>query len=276
MKTALRVALATQHGKEAVIAPEFAQTLGWRVEVVAIDTDAYGTFSGDCPRELGPEATALAKARGGIDASGIPRGLASEGTIGPDPRMPLITADHEILAYVDLEHGTQLTQWHHSADIVAFSHTISAETSWEELARQADLPQHAVIVRNDSQPVYWVRKGLREIDEVRDAVRACQYDTGGPVVVETDYRAMVCPSRQAVIGACAKKLATRLSTPCPQCSTGGWGVVGVQRGLPCRECGTLAQEAIAGEEWGCVSCDHTVVTPSAETVDPARCPRCNP
>ena len=276
MSSALRVALATQHGKEAVIAPEFLAQLGWLVEPVAVDTDAFGTFSADRPREAGPEATALAKARAGIEAAGIPRGLASEGTIGPDPRMPLITADYEVMAFVDIDRGVELIQWHSSADVVAYSHTVSAETAWDELAKQADLANHAVIVRNDSQPVSWVRKGLRDLDEVRHAVGECQMETGGPVVVETDYRAMVCPSRRLVIGACARKLATRLATPCPECSTGGWGVVGLRRGLPCRDCGTLAPDAVAGEEFGCVSCEFTAVTPTAESVDPARCPVCNP
>ena len=44
-----RVALGTMHGKEAVIAPPLA-ALGVTVVLAEVETDRFGTFSGDVPR----------------------------------------------------------------------------------------------------------------------------------------------------------------------------------------------------------------------------------
>ena len=276
MSDSSAIVLATQHGKEGLIAPVFNEVLAWRIDGVAIDTDQFGTFSGDTPRPDSPEKTALVKARAGMAHAGAARGLASEGSIGPDPRMPLITTDQELIVYVDDDLGFTLSQWHHSADIVAYRHTVSADTSFEEVTRLADLPRHAVIITNDGDQVVWVRKGLRTIDEVMAAVEQCQQDTGRAAVISTDYRAMVCPSRQAVITECARLLAQRLATPCPQCASPGWGVVDVLTGVPCEGCGTNVAEARRGDVWGCVLCAHRVATITTNSVEPSRCPRCNP
>ncbi|HLP23650.1 MAG TPA: hypothetical protein VK139_06380 [Microbacteriaceae bacterium] len=92
--------LATIHGKLALIAPPLEQRLGWRVTEAAVDTDAFGTFSGEIPRRHGPRDIAVAKARAGLDVVPAKFGLASEGTIGPHPAMPLVTADTELIAVV--------------------------------------------------------------------------------------------------------------------------------------------------------------------------------
>ncbi len=268
--------LATQHDKHRVIAPVFADILGWDVRPVAIDTDQFGTFSGERPRVGSPEQTAYAKARAGMMSAGVGRGLASEGSIGPDPRMPIITVDQEIIVYLDDHQGISLAQWHTSADIIAFRHTVSEQTSWPEVQRQADLPQHAVIVTNAGDEVTWVRKGLRDINEVAQAVSDCESATGSGVVIETDYRAMVCPSRQRVIGQCAELLANRLATPCPACATPGWGVVSHEYALACLGCGGLVEQARRADVWGCALCSHTQAQVIADGVDPAHCPACNP
>ena len=81
-----RVALLTQHGKEGVIAPVLDAALGCRVERVnGFDTDLIGTFTRDIPRTGTQVEAARRKARIGMELSGLPRGLASEGAFGPDP-----------------------------------------------------------------------------------------------------------------------------------------------------------------------------------------------
>lgn len=79
-----RAGLATKHGKLTSVAGPL-DDLGMRVEAVEIDTDAFGTFSGDVPRPAGPHATAVRKARCGMAVSGLPLALASEGSFGSDP-----------------------------------------------------------------------------------------------------------------------------------------------------------------------------------------------
>ena len=75
------IAFATMHGKERLARDAFHETLG--AEVVAVgglDTDQFGTFTGDITRTLAPKAAALAKARLGMQLAQTPYGLASEGS----------------------------------------------------------------------------------------------------------------------------------------------------------------------------------------------------
>lgn len=57
-------ALATMHGKEKAIAPAFKRHLGMSVlPCDFIDTDAFGTFTGEIVRQATPLETAIAKAK---------------------------------------------------------------------------------------------------------------------------------------------------------------------------------------------------------------------
>ena len=127
------VAFATRHGKETQLRAAFSEVLSWHIDVAAVDTDLFGTFTGDVPRRLSPRETALAKARRGAEALGLARGLGSEGTIGPHPGIPFLTANHEILAFIDRDEGFELVESVTSTDILAVSESWSPELSLEEL-----------------------------------------------------------------------------------------------------------------------------------------------
>ena len=90
MSPRTRAVLATRHGK----GPAFARALSpLGMEVVladAVDTDAFGTFSGERPRTLSALDTAQAKARAALGSGSWALGLASEGTYGPHPEAPVL------------------------------------------------------------------------------------------------------------------------------------------------------------------------------------------
>lgn len=97
-----RAALATMHGKEAVTGPAFRGALGLIVEPpMGIDTDALGTFTGEVPRIGTMRDAAIATARLGMAASGLPIGIASEGSYGPHPRIPSVPSGVELMVLVD-------------------------------------------------------------------------------------------------------------------------------------------------------------------------------
>lgn len=52
----------------------------------------------------------------------------------------------------------------------------------------------------------------------------------------------------SVIAELAKRLAHRVARLCAQCGAPGWGIVGVERGLPCEACGA-ATELAQAEIW---------------------------
>ncbi|MFN2288745.1 MAG: DUF6671 family protein, partial [Chromatocurvus sp.] len=104
--TGRRIALATMHRKEVVIAPPMKRVLGAELVVPAgLDTDALGTFSGEIPRQGTMGDVAVAKARMGMVAAGLGIGLASEGSFGPHPEIPVVAVGRELLVLVDDERG---------------------------------------------------------------------------------------------------------------------------------------------------------------------------
>ena len=104
--------LATMHGKEEAIREPFIDGLG--LDIVTpniIDTDVFGTFTGEIRRETGIKDTAIAKARLGMQLTGLPIGIASEGSFGPHPEIPMIPADIELMVLVDSQRDLILSQW---------------------------------------------------------------------------------------------------------------------------------------------------------------------
>lgn len=273
-----RVALATQHGKERQVAPAFADTLGWTIERAETDTDVWGTFAREVPRVLSPLNTALEKARSGARQLGLRAGVGSEGTIGPHPHIPFVTVDHEVLAFVDLAEGFEVVEHVLSTDTVAVSELWHENLLLDDIMERADLPHHALIVRTDTPSSPMVVKGITSREGLERAIHSIRSDDpGATIVLESDHRAMMSPSRQKVIRDCARKLVMRLAQYCPACATRGWGVVDLERGIPCRGCGTLSQDAISADVEGCVRCDYRVTVPREfSEVDPAQCQVCNP
>lgn len=272
------VALASKHRKESLLAPAFESLLGWTLEVADFDTDSLGTFTGDVPRLLSPMETVLAKARAGALALGVSQGLASEGTIGPHPAIPFVTVTRELVAFVDIATGVQVVESVVSSNIHAISETWSEGTSLPSLAERADFPRHAVIVRTAGSEGPVIVKGIRSSEKLAQAIELCRRaGEGSDVVIETDYRAMECPSRQAIIHECAWKLARRLTQTCSRCGTRGWGVVDVEFGVECGGCHTISPGAIRADIEGCAGCDFRVVLPrETKSIDPAWCNVCNP
>lgn len=271
-----RAALASRHRKQEVIAPVFRAVTGIEIEVCDIDTDAFGTFAGEVPRLDTPRETAIAKARAGMEASGLRLGVASEGTIGPDPLIPLATSDLEIIAFLDADTGLVITEWEISHDIVAVRQTIRPNDDVTELKLRADFPRHGLIVRSHEGPDALIVKGITQETALIAAIAECAA-VNGTVVVESDLRAQFSPSRMAVIAACAARLAERIATPCPECSSPGWGRIEPARGLGCSACGQEVASAVRADRLGCPACPAQREIPRSQTdVDPRWCPRCNP
>lgn len=276
MQTPNKIALATKHGKLAQIAPAFTSLRDWQIELVEIDTDVYGTFSGEVPRLLTPRDAAIEKARAGALHAGLDFGLASEGTIGPHPQIPFINSDFEIMAFVDLKNDFAVVETLMSPEIHAYSATVNSDRDIEDLIAKLDLPAHAANLIISSNNERRFEKGIHEPREFRRLV-ADALEQSATVEVENDFRAMSSPSRQANIAALAEKLAARLGSQCPACNQIGWGSVGFEYGLPCSECLEVVQSVAHSEKLGCVTCDHTELRSLGRTsVDPARCGQCNP
>lgn len=275
----LTAVLATKHDKLPLIAPPLETAVGLGVAAVAVDTDVLGTFTGEIPRQGSALDTAIAKARLGMDATGRLLGLASEGTIGPDPTVPFVHSDREIVVLVDDEHEIIVWESAVSWDIVARSTTVRPEDDLGPFLDDARFPGHHLIVRPNCGTLHPIHKGISTPDHLSAAVAECAANSAdGLARVESDLRAHACPSRRPVIAAAAERLAGRIASRCPACGAPGWGRVDVLVGVPCAWCGTDVPRPRA-EIDGCVACGHreTRFLVSAEDrASPGECPSCNP
>ena len=270
--------LTSQHEKQRLLAPSFREVLGVELIERALDTDQFGTFYGDIERIASPLYTALAKARLGMKESGLPRGVASEGSIGPDLFIPFAISDIEHLVWVDAERDIVVSESYRSLDIRAASTRTFVGAELGGFLQRADFPRHRLIVKAENSSPLFCIKGIGSAQELESAITSCaRHSATGAVIVESDLRAHCSPSRQANIAAVARLLAVRISTHCPECRTPGWGKVGVERGLLCRACSSFVEQAVQGDLLGCVKCDYKKLELRVESrADPAICNWCNP
>lgn len=257
------VPLATLHGKERAIAPVFRELLGVEVVAVPVDTDRFGTFTGEIPRAGTQLEAARQKARAGMGRG--PLGLASEGAFGPSP-LGLGSWNVEILVFLDRARGLEVVGGASGAALHVCEQ-VDGRAQAEAAARRAGFPEHGVVVRHGGA----VHKGIRTLDALAAALPSV-----GPAIVESDLRAHQHPGRMARIAEAARDLAVRLVTPCPRCGSPGFGYREAVPGLPCSVCRTPTEMPRA-ERHACVRCPHAADHPSLErTADPRWCPACNP
>jgi len=271
--------LATKHDKLPLLAPPLQRAVRLHVVAACVDTDVLGTFTGEIARQGSPVDTAVAKARLGMHATGNALGLASEGSIGPDPAMPFVHLDHEVVVLVDDESGIVVAEGHASHDIVVDSTRVRPGDELGPFLARTRFPQHLLVVRPNRGALRPVHKGIASLDHLSTAITACAASSlDGLACVETDLRAHACPSRRAVIARAAERLAHRLATRCPACGAPGWGRVEVLLGVPCASCGSDVARPRA-EIDGCAACSHQstrpVVSPESRA-DPGECAYCNP
>lgn len=270
--------LATIHDKLPLIAPAMLTAVGLDVRDVRVDTDQLGTFTGDVARPGTPWATAIAKARLGMNATSTRLGLASEGSIGPPPGLAFVIAALELVVLVDDERGIIVGETAIGYDIITIAADITPGDDIDALLQRGGFPEHRMIVRPAAGPPTPPHKGVHDRVALDEAIRSCAaLSPDGHAHLETDLRAHHCPSRRPIIAAAAHRLARRLATRCPTCATPGWGIVRVELGVPCQLCGRPVQLPNA-DVHGCEACnvEQTVSRPESNGADPGRCQWCNP
>lgn len=274
----LEVALLTRHGKARVIAPALETALGCRVRLDdGYDTDSLGTFSRDI-RRLGTQLDAArAKARIGMERTGLPLGLASEGAFGPDPYAGLFPWNVELIVFIDAQISLEVVGMAQGG--ACFEHRLCADwAEVENFARSVGFPKQQLVLRPNGQDDPRLQKDIADWPALRAAhAQARQLSTGDLVFAETDGRAHANPTRMAMIRLAAENLARRLGSPCPACGLPGYWLVERLPGLPCESCGLPTREPRA-EVYGCLKCGYrqTRLAAGPETAEAGRCDYCNP
>lgn len=253
-----RAVLTTMHRKGAAIAPPLQNKLGLKVEVnPGINTDLLGTFTREVAREKNMLETAIEKARLGMKQSRQSLGIASEGSFGAHPSIPFLAITRELIVFVDDERDIVVHELITTEDTNFSSAVVLPDEDVSDFLSRTGFPEHALVISPhesaDYRPIF---KGVRERTVLNGFIRrSADASSDGKALLQTDMRANFNPTRMKVIASCAGKLADRIGSACPECLEAGWGVVDIERGLPCEFCGA-ATKVVRFEIWGCVRCSY--------------------
>jgi hypothetical protein len=273
-----QVAFLTQHGKQDLIFAPLEAALGCQlVHTDGYDTDQLGTFTRDVDRPGSQIDAAREKAKIGMKLTGARVGMGSEGTFGADPVGGFIPWNTEVLLWVDLDSGIEVTGFAQGPS----KSLHKAVKTLEELtcfAAEANFPEHHLALRPGHEDHPEIMKGIHDwksLVEAFDLLKA--KSENGAVFVENDLRAFCNPTRQVIIRKAADDLIEKLLSTCPTCAAPGFWVTNLVPGLPCKLC-THPTRLPIGKVWSCKVCgkqDHRVSN-FGEFADPNRCDFCNP
>lgn len=273
------IALTTLHKKERVIAPLFRHHLAAQVVVSAVDTDSLGTFSGEIERNGPPRQVAIAKARLGMSALGLSRGIATEGSFGPHPEIPFLSIHHELIVFIDTERRIEVVEQQLFPQSIYDSIEVASIADAEEFLVKNRFGSYGMIVQALTSSVVSPVKGITtgsQLEKAIEHVQICSRDDR--VRVLTDMRAHFNPLRMWRIRSLTRALVRRLTQCCPDCAAPGWGVTGSKSGLPCQHCGA-ATAAIHYRISSCSACGFRQQLPRLDgkkVASIAECSFCNP
>lgn len=264
-----KVALLTKHKKEAQITPVFAQLWSGEIEVYsAFDTDKLGNFDNSVTRKLPPNQCAIKKANLACKYTCLDQGLGSEGSF--TGYAGIGNMNEEFLAFVDVSSSIEVVGVYRQLTMLAPIHATS-ESELEECLNQYPNEQGWMLVEKSNAAEQVVEKGLIGTNQIIDAARK-----KFPIDITPDFRAMMCPERQATIANAAENLLQRLQAPCPSCTSPGFVYDKVERGLPCELCGASTNQPIFSMA-ECKKCGHSEKKRvTEETASSFYCSICNP
>lgn len=277
----LTLGVATIHAKERVIGPALMDVLplaGFHA-IAGVDTDRFGSFSGEVQRTLTPLEAAIAKARHGAEVSGLDLVVASEGSFGPYPPAPFLSCNEEFLVLYDARYGQVFIHRKVFLGPVFGGEECVTLADVQSLAERLSFPSHHLVVRRAEK---WrmgdvVTKGIDDRDLLRHTAEAL-IATHGSCWVETDLRAMANPTRMQAIADTASELARDIARTCPACGTCWFHITDTRTGLPCGLCG-WPTSSIRAQIRTCRHCSHQQQEARADgrtEEDPRFCDHCNP
>lgn len=273
-----KVAIGTQHGKEKVIAPAFETILGVLCTVPsAINTDQFGTFSGEIERVGNPIEALRKKCKHTSIVSGFDLVIASEGSFGSHPSLVFVPADEEWMMLTDYKNELEITARVCRTN-TNFQHAkITTERELRAFAELVQFPSHALVLKENETSVSSCEKGISSWEKLESTFKR-MVDANGSAWVETDMRAHLNPTRMNVIEEVTHLLLQKIQSACPSCTAPGFSVTKSISGLQCDWCNspTLSTKS---HLYSCQKCNFAVEKKyplGKQTESPEFCLHCNP
>jgi hypothetical protein len=269
------VVIATMHGKERVLGPVLVGLgMDWLLSD-GLDTDSFGTFTGDVARPGSQLDAARLKAEAALKLNRRARyALSSEGSFGPHPQVPLVPGGVELVYLLDRVTGLAVKGWHITAKTNYAQQVVESWSEAQRFAERIGFPSHAMVLGAAANPEGLIAKGVVAPDRFERLTRQA-LASFGLVALSADMRAHLNPTRMAAIEQAAQDLRAAWISRCPACAAPGFVVRARPRGLPCRDCGAPTNE-VSAEVQTCDGCGHKEVHNLPGQGDPQWCPQCNP
>jgi hypothetical protein len=278
--TNTQIIFATNHGKSVAARIAFKRRLNTEIAELIIDSDRFGTFSGEIERDgsmLDALRSKIALARELTPERFI---LASEGSFSASGGFGLIAQNIELLMLSDLATGAEIIEQYITYETNYTTEVIKDLNALDRFLARISFGSHALVLYPDGlSPKYYVSKGIMDLAQARKIFT--EYSTLSPtasVMAMSDMRAHLNPTRMKAIEECCELMAKRLANKCPSCTSGGFGIVATIPGLPCEDCGAPTSLALS-EKHTCPFCAFIKEYPrqdGKQTADSSACQWCNP
>lgn len=273
-----KIVIATKHRKEEVIAPILIEQLGLDPFVVeGLDTDLFGTFTGEIERDAGPLEALRRKAERAIQITGVDLAIASEGSFGPHPTVFFVPAGEELMLFMDKKNDVEVLAKSISTETNFGSAEVETEEDLLAFADKSQFPAHALILSAAHENNTVFVKGITSKDVLLSSFHDIR-ERSKTVLVQTDMRALFNPTRMKNIALACHVLMKNIKSACPVCSTPGFNVADVRSGLPCSLCGRPTKSTLA-HQYVCKKCGQEEIRyyPNLKVEeDPTFCDYCNP
>lgn len=269
-----KLVIATMHKKEEVIAPIMEKELGVTcITPTSLNTDIFGTFSGEIERKDSPIDSARKKCLKAMDITSCDLAIASEGSFGPHPNLLFVPCDDEFLLFLDKKNNIEIIVRDLSLDTNFNSTKIKTKSDLDFFLKKTKFPSHGVIVKAGKT----LKKGITNIKDLYEIHESC-INNKKSYHIETDMRAMYNPTRMKVIENLTLKLAQKIKSLCPNCNTPGFGITDTKPGLPCHLCG-FPTKSTKSHIYQCNNCKYKIEKEfpyNKLKEDPMYCDNCNP
>jgi hypothetical protein len=155
-----KVVLLTKHKKEEVIQPILEKATGCSLIIeIGFDTDELGTFSGDIKRPKSQLDTARLKIEIGMRLSKTDIGIASEGSFGAHPFLP-IPWNLELVLLYDQKENLEIYGICENSE-TNFDHLLTGRFDEAlNFAEKIGFPEHYLIMRSDNSKPVSIIKGI--------------------------------------------------------------------------------------------------------------------
>jgi hypothetical protein len=193
--------VATKHGKERLVAEILSHELGVHVETARdLDTDNFGSFTGEIPRKGSQLDAARLKATAARSTTPADFYIATEGSFDSDSRMLGLPIHREVVYWHDPS-GEDIVVTRETPKTNAARILIRSDADLDRAVRKLGFPEHGIILRK-RRPFFGdiLLKDAHDILELKDQYeRVASTFPWVKIYAESDLRSHRNPTRQNVI-----------------------------------------------------------------------------